>query len=79
MTLGIFVLAATCLQEEMAHAQFRLGGIMTTLQLFDPRSHVRLRCGECGNLLCQCDSLDLKLIKSIVEGGKGRPTLQGTV
>ncbi|WP_230170120.1 hypothetical protein [Rhizobium sp. CECT 9324] len=63
----------------MAHAQFRLGGIVTLLQFFDLRAHVRLRRGERVDLACQGNTLKLDLIKRIVERGEGRAALHGAV
>ncbi|WP_262563328.1 hypothetical protein U0027_20440 [Agrobacterium tumefaciens] len=63
----------------MAHAQFRLGGIVTLLQFFDLRPHIWLGCGEGVDLPCQGDTLELDLIECIVERGERRAALHGAV
>ncbi|WP_262526366.1 hypothetical protein [Agrobacterium tumefaciens] len=63
----------------MTHAQFRLGGIVTLLQFFDLRPHVRLGRGEGVDLPCQGDTLELDLIERIVESSEGRAALHSAV
>ncbi|WLR93213.1 hypothetical protein [Shinella zoogloeoides] len=63
----------------MAHAQFRLGGIVTLLQFLDLRPHVRLGRGESVDLPCQGNTLELDLIEGIVERGERRAALHGAV